>query len=996
MQILNIGTLNTQGCQGKTKILSIARDTEKYNVEILGLTETHVKNQHLEEVKGIKKVYNLYHNGIKGTNKYSGVGLLINKDINATFQRITDRICVAEIDLEGDSTKKKLFIIVAYAPTLGVSEKNPNVREEFYRTLTQVTLKVDKSRHMIVTIGDFNAKTGSGYRIYPENMGKYGKGLMNSNGEYLLEYTKEFDLYLTNTTFPHRMCYRTTWTGPQRNRDHHHHDGTIRRNPYRNQIDYILTKNKHNILVQNSRSYAGFETPTDHKFVIAKFKMQWWKMKSNVGKIIKIDIDKFNEVEKREAYKRDIIKDIDKLNEVFSTDDKWKCVTDICKNSAKQNLGQKKSNQLNIHDEPEIKALSDKQKQLKLKCESASNKNDRKAIKRERNKTLNEIKIKISVLEEEKMEMELQEIENNGQNQKAYEAVKMLKKRKPKKKLKVFDENGNMCNTEHQQVKILTGHFKNIFEKENQEEPTSYPPSENRPPFSLNEIKSAVKRLKNGKSPGVDDMNAEMLKHAPDEVHKAIAEILNKSVETDDYLKLLKIGILTPLQKPPKKGMEKKNNVRPITLLPIIRKILAMCVIERTWEKLKHKIPKDQAAYQKGRSTTEQVFALKTLVEKAITSQDYNIIITMIDMSAAFDTVSRSKLMKQLETILEPHEIRMMHLLITDVKLMVRIGKTLGVPIDTNIGVAQGDCLSALLFIFYLAHIIGPISPETNREDHDGEICWSDLDWLIERDVHKIALDPKYADDITFIRSHQSKMNKVKRVLPEMLADGNLQENKTKREEYVVPGDHSWKNCKCLGSLLDTETDIVRRKGLAISTINTLQNLFHSHKLKIKTKIRIFEAYVSSVFLYNSELWVLDKTLCNKIDSFHRRMLRKVLNIKWPNILKNDEVYRITNVVKWSEIIRKRRLSWLGHLLRLDENTPARIALREACKVVKGKIGRHKLTWIELVKKDFRGSRLNLDVNDEKTFFNQLAAFCNDRIEWNKEIKHMMLNTTNM
>ena len=107
------------------------------------------------------------------------------------------------------------------------------------------------------------------------------------------------------------------------------------------------------------------------------------------------------------------------------------------------------------------------------------------------------------------------------------------------------------------------------------------------------------------------------------------------------------------------------------------------------------------------------------------------------------------------------------------------------------------------------------------------------------------------------------------------------------------------------GTLLDTETDIQRRKGLTINTINTLQNLFHSHKLTIKTKVRIFEAYVSSVFLYNSELWVLDKNLGNKIDSFHRRMLRTVLKIKWPIIMKNEEVYHITNVVKWSETIRK-------------------------------------------------------------------------------------------
>ena len=255
------------------------------------------------------------------------------------------------------------------------------------------------------------------------------------------------------------------------------------------------------------------------------------------------------------------------------------------------------------------------------------------------------------------MEKELEEIENNGHNLKAYEAVKMLKKKKPRKKLKVFDESGNMCNTVHQQVKILTGHFRNVFE--NEEGKQEKPPCKNQPPFSLEEIKSAVKKLKNGKSPGIDEINAEMLKHAPDSILKIIAEILNTSVESEDYLKILKVGIITPLQKPPKKGMENKNNVRPITLLPIVRKIFAMCVIERTWEKLKHKIPKDQAAYQKGRGTTEQVFALKTLVEKAITSQNYNIIITMIDMSAAFDT--------------EPHEMRMMHLLMPRWRNVLRI-----------------------------------------------------------------------------------------------------------------------------------------------------------------------------------------------------------------------------------------------------------------------------------------------------------------------------------
>ena len=100
-------------------------------------------------------------------------------------------------------------------------------------------------------------------------------------------------------------------------------------------------------------------------------------------------------------------------------------------------------------------------------------------------------------------------------------------------------------------------------------------------------------------------------------------------------------------------------------------------MIDRTWENPTHKIPIDQAAYQKGRSTTEQVLCVKLLVEKAITSQGYSIIIMMIDMSKAFDTVDRQKLMQQLDNLLEPHEMRLMYLLINYVNLKVRIGKNL-------------------------------------------------------------------------------------------------------------------------------------------------------------------------------------------------------------------------------------------------------------------------------------------------------------------------------
>ena len=134
------------------------------------------------------------------------------------------------------------------------------------------------------------------------------------------------------------------------------------------------------------------------------------------------------------------------------------------------------------------------------------------------------------------------------------------------------------------------------------------------------------------------------------------------------------------------------------------------------------------------------------------------------------------------------------------------------------------------------------------------------------------------------------------------------------------------------------------------------------------------------------------KTLNEKIDSFHRRLLRRVLNIRWPKIIKSEEVYNRTKVKKWSNVVKKRRLSWVGHLLRLDKNTPARIALKEACRTVKRKSG-PKSTWINLIKSDLKNSHLNLNANEtnNETFLEELEIICKDRNKWRDEIRSMML-----
>ena len=149
-----------------------------------------------------------------------------------------------------------------------------------------------------------------------------------------------------------------------------------------------------------------------------------------------------------------------------------------------------------------------------------------------------------------------------------------------------------------------------------------------------------------------------------------------------------------------------------------------------------------------------------------------------------------------------------------------------------------------------------------------------------------------------------------------------INESKTEEYEIIRQGNEKWKKCKLLGSLLDTEKDINRRKILAIDAFKTLNKNFDSRKISNAVKIRTSNAYVASVFLYNSELWTLTKTLENTVNTFQRRHLRKILGIHWPKKITNIELYTKHK----TEYLRK----------------------------VKRPKGRPQRTWMELIKYDLK------------------------------------------
>ena len=280
-------------------------------------------------------------------------------------------------------------------------------------------------------------------------------------------------------------------------------------------------------------------------------------------------------------------------------------------------------------------------------------------------------------------------------------------------------------------------------------------------------------------------------------------------------------------------------------------------------------------------------------------------------------------------------------------------------------GAPQEDFASASEFTFYLAKSLeATIANDTPSLEEQNNI---QSNYPIVSPNYQIDIDQQYADDISKISTSISVIEKMKDELPVKLAQRGLKINESKTEEHTIKRancDNRWRDCKLFGSLLDTQNDIKRRKLLAINAANKLKHLFLNKDVIISVKTTLFKSYVTPIFLYNFELWTLTNNMQRKVDSFQRRIIRTfALNVRWPTIVKNEEIFTKTKLEPWSIIIGKRRLKWFGKIARMDPSTSARSALHYALEEFRRPRRRPPKTWLSIMKQQLR-SEINMNWNE--------------------------------
>ena len=371
-------------------------------------------------------------------------------------------------------------VISAYAPTLDTTIKNPNITRTFYDKLSSV-IQTFKSREALIIGGDFNAKTKAKPNTYPSNIvGKYAKSDININGEKLIEFCMLHKLKITNTFFKHKAIHLTTWESPVNVTNiNDSKTNTPRRNPYRNQIDYILVKNNSNSRTLDSKATISKSTKSDHKPVIAKIIINWrYYLNPKTTTNRHFNVMNFDCVRTRDEYKNEINELVVKngnnnIQPAEGNQAKWSRISDTLKQAATNTIGyvQKTGKVINT----ELQELSKLQRDLQLRIQSCQTEQARTYFKQFRNHILTEMHTILTLEENEKIRQSTRKLEQFQDNHRMYQAVKNIQKLKPHEHLLIKGENGLTADPS-EQCEIIAKYFKNVFFK-NKEQPLVTPPT---------------------------------------------------------------------------------------------------------------------------------------------------------------------------------------------------------------------------------------------------------------------------------------------------------------------------------------------------------------------------------------------------------------------------------------------------------------------------------------------------------------------------------------
>ena len=464
----------------------------------------------------------------------------------------------------------------------------------------------------------------------------------------------------------------------------------------------------------------------------------------------------------------------------------------------------------------------------------------------------------------------------------------------------IKDKQGNILTTTEEQLHRWVEHFGEVLNRPPPVGGTDIPEADHVLPVncaipSRREISSAIRKMKDGKAAGTDNIPAEVFKADINTTTEVFYELFKSIWEDEKSPTEWKEGLIVKL---PKKGnLRDCDNYRGITLLCIASKVFNRIMLERLRSAVDGSLRDHQAGFRQARSCADQISTLRIIVEQSI-KWNSSLYINFVDYQKAFDSLDRPFLWKLLAHYGIPQKfINIIKNCYEGTTCKVIHEGHLSESFEVKTGVKQGCLLSPLLFLLAIDWIM-----KSSMTGHRNGIQWTLTQQLDELD---------YADDIALLSHSGAQMQNKTTILEERSRRAGLVINTAKTKVLKINSGSNRKirvndadieevdSFTYLGNVVDTsggtDADVANRINKARGAFHSLKQIWSSGSISTSTKLKIFNSNVKSVLLYGAETWRMTVKTIRKLQSFVNHCLRLILKIRWTDKVTNEELWEHTH-----------------------------------------------------------------------------------------------------